>query len=202
MLLALPVLVLGAFQPATLTNGVNRVAVFSQEQAQKLFGEGYVLEGAGKAVQKVCDCTEFLGSAAGNTFEQRMFANQGATQGGALATSSTASTYTLTAKDLKKTPSVVLWTPNVSTTISITATSTYDYVPKIGDVATVYMRNASSTAASTITLAAANTQVDLQKGNYTGADLVIDGLDWEKLTFIRKSALTVTVFAESMTEGD
>lgn len=44
MLLALPVGVLAAFQPATLTNGVSRVAVYTESQAKALFSQGYSVE--------------------------------------------------------------------------------------------------------------------------------------------------------------
>lgn len=45
-ILILPVLVLAYFQPATLTNGIQRIAVFSDSQAKALFGRGFWLEGA------------------------------------------------------------------------------------------------------------------------------------------------------------
>lgn len=43
LLLILPVTVF-AYNPATLTNGINRIKVTSQEMASKYFGMGYVLE--------------------------------------------------------------------------------------------------------------------------------------------------------------
>lgn len=42
--LALPTLVFAYFQPATLTNGVKKVAVYSEGQAKALFAKGYVLD--------------------------------------------------------------------------------------------------------------------------------------------------------------
>jgi hypothetical protein len=47
---AVPTVVFG-FTPATLINGASRVAVFSQEQAQRLFAEGYKLEGINPLVE-------------------------------------------------------------------------------------------------------------------------------------------------------
>ena len=44
-LLIIPVITFAAFKPATLVNGLHRVAVFSQEQANAYFETGYVLEG-------------------------------------------------------------------------------------------------------------------------------------------------------------
>ncbi len=127
---------------------------------------------------------------------------QGLTEGGAVSTTSLVSTYTLSRNDIGSTPTVVQWTPSVNTTISITATSTFDYVPKIGDAATIYFRNASSTAGSSITFAAANANVDLQFSEATGGDLVLNGLDWAKMTFIRSSLYQVAVIFDEFTEAD
>lgn len=44
LVLALPVVTLAAFSPVTLTNGISRIAVFSETQAKALFGQGYQLE--------------------------------------------------------------------------------------------------------------------------------------------------------------
>lgn len=125
----------------------------------------------------------------------------GLATGGSYATTSTAATYTVTAGTLKE-ANVILWTPNVNTTLSLTATSTHALVPKVGDVANVYLRNASSTAGATITLAAANANVDLQMAEATGGDLVLSGLDWAKLTIIRTSNYLVTIIFDEMTEAD
>lgn len=187
LILALPVLVLAYFQPATLTDGVDRVAVFTQEQAAKYFGMGYVLE-------------ENVGATTENT--NRIFFKKGITEGGYRATSSTIAAYTTTAGDFLNTPSVIAWTPNRDLTISLSSTSTFGYVPKVGDVAEVYLLNASSTAAAAITLAAKDANLDMQYGEATGGDLVLSGLDWGKLTIIRKSALQVSVLFDEMTEAD
>lgn len=43
-IILLPMLAFAYFQPATLTNGVKKVAVFTESQAQSLFSKGYVLD--------------------------------------------------------------------------------------------------------------------------------------------------------------
>lgn len=143
-----------------------------------------------------------FGAISGGDVYTRMFLNSGYTTGGRLATTSTAATYTTIQKDFGGLPTYLDWTPNVNTTITINATSTHGYVPNIGDVATIYLRNASSTATATITLAAQNGSVDLQYSEATGGDLVLNGLDWGILTFIREAAQTTTVIFDEFTEAD
>lgn len=143
-----------------------------------------------------------LGAASGPDVNFRSFFNSGLTQGGRLATTSTAVTYTTRVNDFVDTPSVILWTPNINTTISLSSTSTLNYVPHIGDVATVRLLNASTTAASSITLAAVDANLDLQFTEATGGDLVLNGLDWAELTIIRQSAYKVSVLFNEFTEAD
>jgi len=145
---------------------------------------------------------ERLGAVSGPNVDFHMFLGGGFTAGGRMATTSTAATYTTIQKDFAGLPTYLDWTPNVNTTITLNATSTHGYVPNVGDVATVYLRNASSTAASTITLAAENASVDLQMSEATGGDLILNGLDWAKLTFIREAVYTTTVIFDEFTEAD
>lgn len=142
------------------------------------------------------------GSGSSQNVSYRQFFAEGTTWGGIVATTSTATTYTTVQRDFPNTPTVVQWTPNVNTTISLSATSTLAYVPNVGDVAWMFFRNASSTAASSITFAAADAGVDLQFAEATGGDLVLNGLDWEKFTFIHTSTNLVTIIADEMTEAD
>lgn len=141
--------------------------------------------------------------AAGQTQSGHAFFGDGVTIGGTVfSTTSTAATYTVTATELSRTPQVIQWLPNVNTTLSISATSTFAYVPNIGDTAEVYFRNASSTDAATITFAAAGDGTDLQMAEATGGDLVLNGEDWAKITLIRGSRNLVTVIFDEMIEGD
>src|SRR3990167_3001818 len=134
--------------------------------------------------------SEELG-AAGQTFYFRAFLGNGATMGGSVATTSTAATYTTMARDFYNTPTVISWLPNVSTTVSLSSTSTLAYVPNVGDTATIYIRNASTTAVASITFAAVDANVDLQK-NEDVSDLALIGLDWAKITLIHTSQFLVT----------
>lgn len=142
------------------------------------------------------------GSGQNDSFHK--FFGAGATHGGVMATTSSKSTFTLTAADLRD-HSVILWTPNLDLTLSLGATSTYEMVPNVGDSVSVYLLNASSTAASAITFAAADSSSDLQFSESTGGDLVLNGLDWEKITIIRKATTGVAQVAfllDEMTEAD
>lgn len=124
------------------------------------------------------------------------------TAGRRVATTSDVATYTFIRADWGNESTYIDWTPDLNTTLTIGATSTFGYVPRVGDVANVYLRNASSTAGATITLAAEDAGLDLQFTEATGGDLVLDGLDWAKLTFIRESANLVTLIFSEFTEAD
>ena len=120
--------------------------------------------------------------------------------GGSTATSSTAATYTLTRAEIVDT-GVIQWTPNVNTTVTLMASSTLtDMIPNAGDRRSIWLHNASSTAAATITLAA-GTGIDLQK-NEDSADLAINGLDWAELIFIRQADTDITVILNEFIEAD
>lgn len=152
-------------------------------------------------VNVVPDVSSF-GATNGPFVPFRTFFASGLTSGGKVATTSTATAYTTDVKDFAGTPTTILWTPNINTTISLSSTSTFPYVPQVGDVANVYLLNASTSAASAITFAAKDANLDLQFAEATGGDLVLNGLDWTKLTIIRQSALKVTVIFDEMTEAD
>lgn len=143
-----------------------------------------------------------VGAVVGPDYNKHAFFNSGITAGGRVATTSTGATVTTLFRDFQQTPSYIDWQPNLNVTVTLTSTSTQALVPKVGDVAKVMVRNASTTAASTITFAAANANVDLQFAEATGGDLVLNGLDWAELTFIRESDYLVTVIFNEFTEAD
>lgn len=143
-----------------------------------------------------------VGVTSGTDYTERQYFKAGATEGGVMSTTSTATTYTIAARDLNGAPSVILWNPSQNTTLSLGATSTRAYVPNVGDVANVYLLNASTTAASSITFAAVDANSDLQFTEATGGDLVLNGLDWVKMTIIRQTGYKVTFILDEMTEAD
>lgn len=144
-----------------------------------------------------------VGGQSGQNQSGRQFFDGGATLGGTkLATTTTAATYTTVAKDFVGLPTIWAVTPNLNTTLSLSSTSTLAYVPNIGDTAQIYLLNASTTAAATITFAAVDANQDLQFAEATGGDLVLNGLDWEKVTLIRTSKYKVTMILDEMTEAD
>lgn len=144
-----------------------------------------------------------VGGSSGTDHSFREFFNGGQTRGGSVtATSSTATTYTTIAKDWPANGTVMSWTPNINTTISLSGTSTNALVPNVGDTADIYFRNASSTAASSITFAAVDANADLQFAEATGGDLVLNGLDWMKITVIHTNQFLYTFILDEMTEAD
>lgn len=117
------------------------------------------------------------------------------------ATTSTAATFTLTKKEVVGDRCYIDWLPNVNTTLTTMATTTMDWLGKTpGDTRSFILRNASSTAAATITLAA-GTGVDFQKNEDT-ADLAIVGEGLAELTFIRKADSDVLMIMNEWAEAD
>lgn len=143
-----------------------------------------------------------VGANPGTDFYNHTSFLQGATFGGAVSTTTTGATQTTVVNDFRQTPTVISWNPNLNTTISLSSTSTFPYIPNVGDTATIYIRNASTTAGATMTFAALDANVDLQFAEATGGDLVLNGLDWAKVTLIHTSTYLVTVIFDEMTEAD
>lgn len=145
-----------------------------------------------------------LGAQSGPDHYQKQYFHDSYQAGGERhATSSTAATYTLTASDgFDGEHYFVDWTPNVNVTLTTMASSSMPWLGKsAGSRETMLLRNASTTAAATITMAA-GTGIDIQHGDATGDDLVIDGLDMAELEFIRKSNTDVIMLMRKYTEGD
>ena len=144
---------------------------------------------------------EKIGASAGPEHTERQSFLSGSSNGGRVATTTTAATYTTVAADFNGTPTYIDHLPNVNTTISLSGTSTHAYVPEVGDVATIYWRNASTTAASSVTFAAVDAGVDLQD-NEDSANLALNGLDIMEVTLIRESENLVSVLLNEFTEAD
>lgn len=182
--LVFPIIALAFFQPATLTDGVSRIAVYTQEQANNLFSKGYELEQKAGAVVSLAT---------------RQFFGNGITTGGYYATSSTATTYTLTDTELKK--PTIAWNAGQNITISI-GSSTGAFLKNTGDTAKFLFYSATSTEAATITFAAKGGWTDLQMTEATGGDLILNGEDWAEITFIRMPSAKIAVIFNEFTEAD
>jgi hypothetical protein len=119
------------------------------------------------------------------------------------ATSSTASTYTLTNTEMMNregTYWLIDWTANVNTTLTTQATSSMFWLGnEAGDTVTQIWANASTTAGSTITFAA-GTGVDLQEDE--GETVVLNGLEYARVTFMRKNNTDVAMWVEVSQVGD
>lgn len=143
-----------------------------------------------------------VGADAGPTKSERQSFVSGSSNGTRVATTSTAATYTLTARDLGGTPTYIDWTPNLNITLSLSSTSTKQYVPNVGDVAKIYIRNASSTAAASITLAAVDAGLDLQVTKNATSSLAVLGLDYAEITLVRESLNLVSALVHNTNEAD
>lgn len=144
---------------------------------------------------------EKLGAFPGPDIYEHLTLHQSFTKGGdQVATSSTAATFTLTTKELRKEVSYVSWTPNVDTTLTTMAsTSAPLSLLRTGESLEVYWYNASTTAAATITFAA-GTGVDLQEDE--GETVILNGLEMARLTFIKKADTDVALWVEVGQLGD
>lgn len=151
-------------------------------------------------VEKVKDITSY-GAQSGQEQYSRQTFKAGFQNGCELyATSSTAATFTLTAKEITGDRCFINWTPNVNTTLTMMSTTTMDWLGNVpGDSREFILRNASTTAAASITIAE-GTGSDFQK-NEDVADLAVVGLDTMILKFVRKADSDVMIFISEFTEG-
>jgi hypothetical protein len=172
--------------------GVAGFAMGYYGEAPKVVVEGDYIE---------APAPDMLGAVSGPDVYNRMYFRAGYQSGGtAYATSSTASAYTLTNTELGGDISHIEWTANLNTTLTTPASTTMPWLGNTaGDMRTYTFYAASSTAASTITLAA-GTGVDLQEDE--GETVVINGLEVARLTFLRKINSDVVAWLEVGQVGD
>jgi len=144
-----------------------------------------------------------LGANPGPIKTERQYFYAGYQSGGErYASSTTNSTETLLASEFDGNVTYIDYTANIDTTLTTMASTTMDFLGyEAGDERSYWFRSATTTDATTITFAA-GTGVDLQHGDATGDDLVIDGNDLAKLTFIRKADDDVLLLMTKYTEGD
>ena|SRR3990167_1974798 len=145
--------------------------------------------------------TQPFGSNPSPEFFNHLEFRQGYTKGGtAIATSSTAATYTLTTKELRREVSYLSWTVNVNTTLTTMASTSAPFAGmQTGDSFSVYFYNASTTAGATATFAA-GTGVDLQESE--GGTVIINGLEMSRLTFVKKADTDIAAVVEGFQVGD
>lgn len=143
LLIAVPAIAFASFQPATLTNGVNKVAVFSQEQANKYFSMGYEL-----ATDKVGNMKNMF----------RSYFYKGVTVGGAIGTANVGASYTLTPSQVCDNSSLFLTPTGTAATVTLPATSTAMFtqcLPRVGDFLDINYKSVATS--STIAAGAGGT---------------------------------------------
>jgi hypothetical protein len=145
-----------------------------------------------------------VGANAGPDYFVRQNFFSGFIRGGdKLATTTTAATYTLTAAEIDEDVYYINWLPNISTTVTLPATTTAGFSGIVGKevgMTREYIWYNASTTSGTITLAA-GTGIDFQKNEDT-ADLAIPAKGYAKLTFIRKVDSDVAVIMDEWTVAD
>ena len=142
-----------------------------------------------------------LGANPGPDFFNHLVFKQNFTRGGtAIATSSTAATYTLTTSELRKESNYLSWTVNVNTTLTTMASTSAPFNGmSTGESFEVIFHNASTTAGATATFAA-GTGVDLQESE--GGTVIINGLEFGRLVFIKKANTDIAMVVEGFQVGD
>lgn len=142
-----------------------------------------------------------LGAVVSPDINDHVSFNQNFTKGGTqVATTSTASTYTLTRSELRKDVSYISWNVGVNTTLTTMASTSAPLSElKTGESFTVLFHNASTTAGATATFAA-GTGVDLQENE--GGVVVVNGLEFARLTFVKKANTDVALIVETTQTGD
>lgn len=151
------------------------------------------------------DNGENFGAVSGpDHYERQNFHNSIVVGGNVVSTSSNIAAITMSGTELNEDVRTFLWTANLNTTITLPRDITANGLlglQEVGDSRTILIKNASSTAASTITIAA-GAGMDLQYDE-DSADLAILGLDWAELTFLRTNSTgSTTVFMTEFTEAD
>ena len=122
--------------------------------------------------------------------------------GGSVWASSTVdATETLGAKyAIKDDTYLIKYTPNINATLTTMATSAMYWLgSQEGMTKTFMFQNASTTVAATVTLAA-GTGVDLQEDE--GETVAINGLEYARLTFMRRADTDVMLWVEVSQVGD
>lgn len=120
--------------------------------------------------------------------------------GGTYATSSTASTYTLTRTEVNVATPYVSWNAGVNTTLTTMASTSAPFSSlAVGESFTQTWYSATTTAAATITFAA-GTGVDLQEDE--GATVVLNGLEVARVTYLKKADTDIIAWVEVGQVGD
>lgn len=157
--------------------------------------------GAGEDGMPGRDGQDAVGAIAGHEFFERMkFFKNFVTGGTTFATTSTATSYTLTTTEIDFNDSYVSWNPSLDTTLTTMASSAAPFNSlAVGESVEQIWYNASTSAAATITFAA-GTGIDLQEDE--GGTVIVNGLETARVTYVKKADTNVAVIVEPYQVGD
>lgn len=190
---------LGALLAGVLVLGIATTYFVSQVKAQ-LSGEGVYIQNVENFNVTYEGSGAVLGGVSQDHYNREYF-HSGLQQGSDAtyySTSSTATSYTLTADELCGDTDTINWTVNVNTTLTIPATTdtTWSCVfpGGIGAGKSREYRfiNASTTAGATATFAA-GTLIELNEDQ--GQDLIVNGAEVARLTFFATSTAANGLYA-------
>lgn len=144
-----------------------------------------------------------VGGSAGPEKFTTQFFRTGFTVGGDnthVATTSDASTYTLTSAEINTDISYVEWNAGASITLTTPASTTAPFSGlAIGESFEQIWYSSTSTTATTITFSA-GTGVDLQEDE--GGTVVINGLETARVSYIKQTSGDIAVIVEPYQVGD
>ena len=136
----------------------------------------------------------------------REYFHAGLVQGGEITTIATATTTTLTAKQICDS-SVINWAANsnegaASTTLPSLTTLGNGCLQSIGDSKSLIFRNTSVASNTALFIVASTTSDTLLMPEATGADIIINGQNSALLTFIRTTATKMVITLTELIDGD
>lgn len=144
--------------------------------------------------------TELGGAAGPEHTELQQFKANFTVGDGAAATSSTASSFTLTRATVDTDVPFVSWNAGANITLTTMASTSAPFVGlRPGEYFEQIWHNATSAAATTITFAA-GTGVDLQEDE--GGTVIVNGLEMARITYIKKADFDVAMIVEPYQVGD
>lgn len=160
---------------------------------------GIILPQGGKEVV-VKEVKDTLGAFAGPDIMQTVTFFENYSTRGHVATTTTATAFTLTTRELNKKTSYLEWNTGVNTTLTSMASTTAPFSQlAIGEGFSVDFYSSTTTAAATITFAA-GTGVDLQEDE--GETVIVNGLEQARLNFRKKTNGDVLMWVELGQVGD
>ena len=149
------------------------------------------------------DGRDAVGAQVGPEYTESQYFRANFTVGnGSVATSSTEATYTLTTKYVDVDVPYVAWNVGLNNTLTFPKATSAPFTGlRIGESFEQLWYSATTTAATTLTFAVpAGGGIDLQEDE--GGTVIVNGLEFARLTYVKTGASAVSVIVEPYQIGD